>query len=345
MTRAALLPTPGDPFLNKLWFRLFETRWQGEVDRLYVLVNSKLEPKVISFLASMYQSNPKVKFMYVNHMMEHGKALTELIKECQEDLVMLVEDDGLIFETGAVKEQFDRIESGQFDVIGGHRQSATPGIAEAVKYKFYTEKMESFLWPNFLFTKREYLMNTDLDFGAKGFKAGEHVPILDTVFPQEQAMDTFGWATIQLYAQNLMIDYIEQHHAMAEDIMFYEQKDRMWKGNCKWVHWGSLSGMMTNWLLDKKGRPLEHRTHVDYEKDPYDIRNSDPMEMEGVKSDFESRVANTMLAFELTEKECDAIDDFREEYRGALERLIPAFKLRMDKIIYKQKIYKELMKL
>src|SRR3990167_6772325 len=345
MTRAAVLPTPGDPFLNKLWFKLFEKYWQNEVDKLYVLVNSKIEDSVVNFLRGMYTSNPKVVFLYRDHMIEHGWALKELILACKEDLIMLVEDDGMIFKSGAVKEQFDRIESGEVDVIGGHRQSSTPKIAEAVQRKFYTADLESFLWPNFLFTKTKYLMKTDLEFGAKGFKAGETVPILEAIFEEDQAMDTFGWATIQLYAQNLNVDYIEQHHSMAEDLMFYEQKQRMWAGGCKWVHWGSLSSMMTNFLLDKDGKPLESRTYITETKDPYDIKNSDPMENDGVKQDFESRVANTMLAFELTEKECDEISDFREEYREALYRLIQVFHLRMDQVLKRMRIYKELMEL
>ena len=80
-------------------------------------------------------------------------------------------------------------------------------------------------------------------------------------------------------------------------------------------------------------------------KDPYDIKNSDPMGMEGVKQDFESRVANTMLAFEQTEKECDEISEFREEYRGAIDRLVQVFQLRMDQILKRMRIYKELMQL
>ena len=345
MTRAAVLPTPGDPFLNKLWFHLFETRWQDEVDKLYVLFNSRLEKSVVNFVRKMYESNPKAIFLYEDHMMEHGWALKELVLAVKEELIVLLEDDGLIFKPGALKEQFDRIESGQFNAIGGHRQSATPDIATAVKYKFFTEKMESFLWPCYLFTKTEYLRKTDMVFGAKGFKKGEYAPFLDQTFEQEQAMDTFGWATIQLYAQNLNVDYIEQHHSMAEDLMFYEQKQRMWAGGCKWVHWGSLSSMMTNFLLDKDGKPLESRTYITETKDPYDIKNSDPMELEGVKQDFESRVANTMLAFELTEKECDEISDFREEYRGALDRLVQVFHLRMDQVLRRMRIYKELMEL
>ena len=343
MTRAAVLPTPGDPFLNKLWFKLFEKYWQNEVDKLYVLVNSKIEDSVVNFLRGMYTSNPKVVFLYRDHMIEHGWALKELILACKEDLIMLVEDDGMIFKSGAVKEQFDRIESGEFDVIGGHRQSSTPKIAEAVQRKFYTADLESFLWPNFLFTKTKYLMRTDLEFGAKGFKAGETVPILEAIFEEDQAMDTFGWATIQLYAQNLNIDFIEQYHAMAEDIMFYEQKTRMWDGQAKWCHWGSLSGMMTNWLRDDFGRPLESRSRVDTSVGV--LGHSGELDSEGGRMDFESRVAHTMLAFEKTFAECKEIDDFRKQYEGALQRLIAAFGLNTTNIFTKMRIYKELFDL
>ena len=346
MTRAAIMPTPGDPFLNKLWFKLFTERWQDEVDSLYVLLDSKIEKPVVEFLRKMYTSNPKVKFFYVDHMIEHGQGLLQLLNHVEEDLVMLVEDDGLIFQSGAVKEQFDRIEAGEFDVIGGHRQSATPDIATAVQHTFYTESIEAFLWPNFLFTKTQYLKNTDGDFGARRFKAGEVVPILNQAFMTEQAMDTFGWATIQLYNQNLNVEFIEQYHAMSEDLEYAEKGERMWDGKCKWTHLGSLSSMMTNFLYSEDGYPLESRTHPDkVYKDPLTITNSDGLENEGTKKDFESRIAHLMLAFELTEKECDEIADFREQYKKSLERVIPLFRLRMEYILGKQRLFKDLMKL
>jgi len=344
MTRVALLPTPGDPFLNKLWFTLFESRWQNEVDKLYVLVNSRIEPKVIAFLTKMYQSNPKVKFMYVDHMMEHGWALKELVLACKEDLVLLIEDDGMIFKSGAVKEQFDRIENGEVDVIGGQRQSSTPGIAIATMNKFSTGNMEAFLWPNFLFTKREYLMKTDLVFGSKGFKAGDKVPYLDWTTEQDEVMDTFGWGAIQLRAQGLRISLMEQYHAMGNDLYSHSFGYRMWDGKAKWTHWGSLSGMMTNWLVDKKGRPLESRQFAQ-EKNPYDITNSDPMDNPDVVSDFESRIAHISLAFELTQEECNEIDEFRSEYREAIKRVIQVFHLSNALIQGKMNIYKELFNL
>lgn len=343
MTRAAVLPTPGDPFLNKLWFKFFEEKWQDEVDHLYVLVNSRIEKKVVNFLRKMYQSNPKVTFMYEDHMIEHGWALKKLILECKEDLVMLIEDDGLIFKSGAVKEQFDKIEKGEIDIVAGHRQSATPGISQATNDRFSVGSNECFMWPNFLFVKTEALKKTDMVFGSKGFKAGEEVPYLNWTATQEEAMDTFGWAAIQLRSQGQRIEYIEQYHAMNDDLWWYNRRERMWDGNCKWTHWGSLSSMMTNFLMDKRGRPLEHRMHIKGRN--MAISNSDPMEDEGVKADFESRIANIGLAFDITQGECDSISNFREEYKNAIERVISVFDLRRDQLDFKKRIYKELFEI
>jgi hypothetical protein len=342
MTKAILLPTPGDPFLNKLWFNLFESRWQKEVDKVYILLNSKIENSVVDFIRKFYTSNPKVVFLYENKMMEHGWAIKKLVLNCKEELVMLAEDDGLIFKSGALEEQFQKIEKKEFDVIGGHRCSATPGISERVKYTYYCEGNEPFLWPCFLFTRLEYLKKTDLVFGAKGFKKGDYIKELDWIVDtNEEAMDTFGWAAIQLYSQGLNIDFIEQYHAMAEDLQFYEHKQRMWDGNCKWIHFGSLSGMMTNWLIDDNNLPLESRNYPETKIDK--LSNTDDMTNPGVRADFESRVAHTWLAFEVTKNECNEISEFREQYEKAIIRLIGSFSLNTDEILRKMKVFKELL--
>lgn len=345
MTRAAFLPTPGDPFLNKLWFKLFEKYWQDEVDKLYVCINSPIEPDVVAFLIKMYKSNPKVTVVYHDRMLEHGWALKEIIKESNEDLVLLIEDDGLIFKSGAVKEQFDRIENGEVDIIGGHRQSSSLGIAQATQLKFNRPSTEAFLWPNFLFTKMEYLKKTDLVFGNKGFKAGETVPYLNWIPTEDEAMDTFGWMAIQLYAQELRVITLDQNHAMADDLEACASKTRAWEPSAKWVHWGSLSSMMSNFLFYDNGCPIgdwrsSQRIDINHIPKPVDLDTN-----RGAKADIESRVANTWLAYDLTHNDCHEILEFKIQYHLALLRLVESFGLDMGNITMKKKIYESLFNL
>lgn len=341
MTKAALMPTPGDPFLLKFWFFLFEKYWQNEVDRLYVLYNSRMELPVVEFVRSFMTKNPKVVFLYEDHMIEHGNAIKALVNICQEDMVMLGEDDGMIFKEGAVKEQFEKIESGKTDIVASQRQSSTLHIAEIAQQRFGTWNTEAFFWPNFFFIEKKYLLETDQHFGAKRFDKGEHIAELNWIVDEESALDTFGWTSIQLRAKGLRIDLVDQYHAMAEDLIFFREKIKSWKGDSKWCHLGSLSGMMTNFLYDDAGYPLESRSHrASPPIDPNNIPKPVDIANEGPKQDFESRVANVLLAFERTQGECDAIAEFRDQYRRAIDRLVKCFELRTSLIQRKIDAYK-----
>jgi hypothetical protein len=343
MSRAALLPTPGDPFLLKFWFFMFEKRWQEEVDKLYVCLNSRIEKPVVEFIRSFMEKNPKVQFTYIDHMIEHGNAIKLLLNQSQEDLIMLIEDDGIIFTPGAVKEQFDRIEKGEVDLIGSQRQSSTPNIAEAAQKKFNLFTKEAFFWPNFLFTKREDLLKTDQNFGrADNFKQGEYIKELDWYVDGPVGADTFVWASIQLRAMGLKVDLVDQYHAMAEDMQFFEKKIRAWSGEAKWCHLGSLSSMMTNFLFDDAGFPLESRKSSLRPPtiDPFKIPQPENQQDNGPKQDLESRVANCLLAWEKMQEECEEITEFRDQYRRAIDRLISSFELSIGRIRDKIQAYK-----
>lgn len=343
MTKAALLPTPGDPFLLKFWFWLFENRWQEEIDKLYVCYNSRLEPEVVEFVKNFMTKNPKVEWLYFDHMIDHGKALKELLLICKEDLVMLVEDDGMIYKGGEITRCFNLIEQGKVDFVGSHRQSSSFNIADATKNKFDLFDHEVFFWPNFFFISRENLLKTDLDFGAKGFKRGDFIKELNWEVPDEDAaMDTFGWTSIQLRALGLRYELVDQWHSMAEDLMFFREKRRSWTEDNHWCHLGSLSSMMTNFLFDHNGYPLESRKspHRPPAIDPFNIPQPPNQQDEGPKQDMESRVANLILAFRRVENQCDEIGEFRSEYAAALNRLTNSFGLRGGQIEDRIQAYK-----
>lgn len=340
MTRAALLPTPGDPFLCLFWFEMFEKYWQNEVDKLYIFINSGLEPSVVSFLKKRFGSNSKVRVFHRDFMTQHGIALAHLLIDCQEELVMLIEDDGIIFKNGAVKEQFDRIENGVVDVVGCHRTSATPGISIKTVERFNLPTSEPFLWPNFMFAKRKDLMKTDLHFQNKGFRSGEYCEILDWIPEQDEAMDTNGWIAIQIYNLGLKVERVEQYHRMPTDIDYFARKEHIWNGLSKWCHIGSLSGMMTNWLIDSEGYPLESRFSKTGRKDT--ITNSDNMNDLGTKEEFEGRVAHLLLCFSQVKDRCEEISEFRDQYEKSIKRLIEVFHLDEFKMEMKIKLYKSL---
>jgi hypothetical protein len=89
-TRAALLPTPGDPFLLDLWIAFYK-RWETYIDSLYVLVNSPADKSVIDYIENAFKSqSSKVHFMYVDRQIEHGEALQRMLSRVAENIVMLI---------------------------------------------------------------------------------------------------------------------------------------------------------------------------------------------------------------------------------------------------------------
>ena len=346
MTKSAFLPAIGDPFVLLFWFRFFKNVWQNEVDRLYISINSPVEKKVLDFQAKYVSQHPKVKVTTTNQHKDHGPTLTEMLLQSNEELVMFIEDDGIIFKPNAVVDAFDKIEKGHTDIVVGGRGSAATSLIEAAKTKYnldysgYGDKGPHF-WPNFFFAKREDLLKTDLNFAGKSWKKGDYIKELDLTIPEDIASgDTFVWGSIQLRAMGLRIQYLPQYHASPNDLEQYERKEWLWDGNCPWFHLGSISSGIFGLLTDDNYKALAFRN------DPNIPSASKlPLELttEGEKLEIERRVMWWSLCYEETKNECQEIEDFGKDYAKAIERIINDFGLDRTRIEKRKTIYKELL--
>src|SRR3990167_634912 len=182
MSRAAFIPTPADPFLLKLWFS-FYPRWMDEIDRLYVYVNSDSPKKVIEYVEGIVNSYPKTFFIYIDHQIEHGEALRQMVQLATEDYIMFVEDDAFIFKSGQVNKCFERIKSGEVDAVGSKRGSCSLWLYQRASEKWGIDNSGlgdngPNFWPNFFFAKREDLLKVS-NFGARHWKEGEPVRTLN----------------------------------------------------------------------------------------------------------------------------------------------------------------------
>src|SRR3989304_437118 len=115
-SRAALLPYPGDPFLLNYWLMFFDKFWGAEVDRLYIGFNSPIEETVLNYIKELCSSRPKIILDIQIQQMDHGPTIDRLLDLCNEDYIMLIEDDGFIFKRGVVDLAFSKLESGEFDI-------------------------------------------------------------------------------------------------------------------------------------------------------------------------------------------------------------------------------------
>jgi hypothetical protein len=345
-TRAALLPTPGDPFLVNLWFKSFETVWSDEVDRLYVHINSYLDKRVVDSLTRRLLRNPKVSVFYDDRMVDHGNSLTKLLKECREDLVMFIEDDAFIFKSGAVDSAFAWIEEGRFDCVGSPRGSCAMKLFDLGMKKFNNPTIGfdtgPHFWPNFFFCRHSDLMRTDLNFGGFQFPMGHKIPALDyTVDESPMYGDTFVWGSLQLRGLGLRCGYVEQYKIHPNDFDECRSRTNCFDGKAPWFHSGNLSGSLHSWLRGPDGRPIGapgNAAPVDMDEMPAEAKGH------GATDEFERRVTFLEMAHEASGEEFGEIEFFKQKYKEAIQLLIKRYRLSPKKINDRKKMYQKLLK-
>lgn len=312
--------------------KLFKERFYDEVDRFWICFNNHAgTPRdVVSEFLSKVCKEPKVRLIYHPTGIGNGVPITEMTlisNISKDDLVMLLEDDGYIFEGGEVNRCFQQIESDLVDAIGSPRFSCGNEIGDASKKKYnldysgYGDVGPNF-WPCFFFVKRKDLLRTDLDFGSHTFHAGEYSKELDHTFKEINHGDTMVWMCIQLRALGLRFGTVPQHKADVYEITSKRDGIMNWHSSqqpFKWVHGGSLSAGYGGYL---SGR-LPDVSH------------------DSAKQEIESRVAFWTIASDVV----DGFTEFKKEYKQGIENLITNCFLDRDRIEIKIKIYRDLMKI
>lgn len=326
-SRAVLVSSSGDPFLDQFVFKLFKERFYDEVDKFYINVNNhnQIPSQVIGESLSRLAQDPKVHIIYHPNGIGNGAPITEMVKIIKEDLVMLLENDGFIFESGSVSKCFQQIESDLTDMVGSLRY-AHGEIAEAAKVKYNLDysgygDVGPWFWPNFFFCKREDLLKTDMDFGSHRFNEGEYSKELDHTFKQVAHGDTFVWGCVQLRALGLRSQTVPQHHAGPFEITDKENHEQNWHPTQSWfpwIHGGSLSAGWNGYLSGQIP----------------DLSN------ESAIQEMETRVAFWTICSDVIE----GFTDFKKEYKQGIETLIVNGNLDRDRIQKKISIYKELLR-
>jgi hypothetical protein len=279
--------------------------------------------------------------------MEHGDGINLLLDECQEELVVLLEDDCYIWKAGKIKECFEAIESGQYDVIGSPRGSCSKDIWDLAKDKWHLDYSHigdngPNFWPNLLFTKKSILLATDRKFGARTWKVGETIEPLGKYAPQDDIAvgDTFVNTSLQL--RNMVpkdrIREIPQYHGSTDDQADYEKGANLFDGNAPWVHVGSLSSGVHGNLRDDQGRALGRRK-ID---PPKDTSMGNFPETDQEKMEWERRVAfwSMFMDYYMLGNAPDPIYEFREEYIKAVNRIIEAYQLNRNRIAKRIALYR-----
>lgn len=349
-SRAAILPFPGDPYLLNYWLHLFDTHWHNEVDVLYIGFNSPIESAMVRYIRDLCEARPNIKLFYWSEQMEHGAVIDAVLDMVREEYVMLIEDDGFIFKPHIVNECFKYIESGQYDIVGSKRGSCAMEILKraqelwGLSYEGEGDQGPNF-WPSFFFTKREILLRTDRNFGAKAWKRGEVIEALGNYVVQDEVAngDTMVHMSLQLRAMipQDRIFCVPQYHGHPDDMEHYvtHRAHTLFEGNAPWCHIGSLSSGVGGILKDEHNRALARRL-VDPEG------GATVLPKEWCQSDFEKREFERRVQWWLTFWEASTptvgTEEFYELYGKAVHRIIEQFGLNMRAIQQRQLAYKSL---
>jgi hypothetical protein len=344
MSRAVLLPTPGDPFLLQYWLMCYKRFWKNEIDGLYVYVNSTIPDEVIVAISEMLDDADVKRIFWANTMIDHGRCLEEMLEVVDEDYVMLVEDDGFIFRSGKVGALFSKLEHSVYEVVGSKRGSCSQSILDMAQDKWTLNysglgDQGCNFWPNFFFTKTELLKSIGGHFGASSWQAGELIEGLEMRTDEFANGDTFVSASLRIRAAldkirppetpegrllgDTLIWYEPQFHGNTDDMPDFNKHEGIWSDNAAWTHAGSLSSGITNLL--------------DLERDlPKNMSSTDQERLE-----LERRVMYWLIFWENANSK--GLEKFHEDYHKAIMRLIGHYDLNEGRINQRKAAYYEVL--
>lgn len=331
MSRAALLPMPGDPFILNHFLSNFENVWKEEVDQLYILLNidARMPRHIVDLARGLCQDRERVTTLFVNNMLFQGAALRYMLPTVKEDLLMSIEDDTVIVKKGQIDRCFRKIESGDADVVGSPRMVCSKQLADAcarkwnLDYTGYGDRGPTY-WPNFFFCRKSHLLKTDLHFEPKSWESGEYIEELDTTAEETLMGDVFTWFCIQLRAQGLCFHDVPQFHSRVTDLEDISEGRNLGDTNCAWIHIGSLTMTAEDLLM--------------FVHDPKSYVASPKTAME--KQEYERRYAWLLVFLEEAANCKPALAALKESYINHMNEFIKTFTLSVKHIQDLMEVYR-----
>ncbi len=345
MSRAAILPFPGDPFLINYWLKFYDNIWGQEIDKLYIYLNSPIEKPVVDYIRDRIGRSKNINFTYNDTQIEHGDAINRTLDLITEEYLMLIEDDAIVFRSGMVDECFSLLESGNYDIIGSRRGSCSQEIIDQADKLWkipdtgFSDNGPNF-WPCYFFTKTDILKATSRRFSARAWTQGETITPLQYVVEAPLVNgDTFVNTSLELRAMipESRIHYVPQYHLHPDDHENFMYSKTVFDGKAPWLHIGSLSSGVGGVLRDEQNRALTRRL-IDDPKGPTILESWANTEME--KKEWERRIAFWLTFWD--NREVEKIEEFSDLYKAAIDRIINQYKLGYKNILRMQSVYKSL---
>lgn len=308
--RAALLPAGGDPYLLAFWLRHYAT-WADEVDELRIVVCGQNDPSVQAYIRERVSEVPHAQVEFFVGRTDHGAVLRHLVNQTPADYVLFCEDDAFVRHPGVVRSRFEKIERGEVDVIGTARGNAGPNLIARAEQRFgpspVTVSGETglSLYPCFLFIEKRHLPD---NLGASFWTKGTYIAALDYTTVEEEAADTFTWASWHLRSLGLRV---ESESAYRSDSAHSNEGRHNVDGgtntgDAPWFHVGSLSsGYGCAFGVDQDNGGYQSLVEI--------------VRPKGELYDWHKRMSWWTRVADATEGE---LPDFHAQYRAGLDRFM-----------------------
>lgn len=252
-TRAVLLGTNAYPFLMAYWFKLFETFWQDEVDKVYIAISSPEHKSAWGYIKKLLTSNPKIT-VYETNTMWPG-SINAVAQQITEDSIFIPHDDTFIYQPGLIDKYFKIVEETDKVVtpLTGN-YSCGEAIEEIMLHRFpgqlplvceNGEKGFSF-YCNFFFISRELFHKTSMDFGGWLAKQGEECQLLNwTPLRSDWTADTNFKLGLELLREKAEFHIIPKYeftslynlpNPLEEFEKMKSEKTSIFTENAGWVH-------------------------------------------------------------------------------------------------------------
>lgn len=349
-SRAVIVTHVGDPNLSGFWLRFYKKFWEDEVDKVYFRLNGhSMSQKITDYYTDKFSNYPKFDFKVLPGN-DHGYGLKSAVENCTEDYIMFMEDDAWVFRKGVLGEQFKKLESGEYEVLGSPRTSIDMKIyAAQVKLQPELQCVDNHgvgdtgtnFWPNFFFVTKKALMKTDLKFWGQSFKKGDYIKEIDYTVEEDGAgMDTGSWISMQLRAQvdPKKIGTIPQYKAYPHDPDLAVAKQWTFAGDAGWLHAGSISSGV-NRYLQYEGCPLRDFYKSNGTKQRVEFSDEELSS----KGDIAMRICFFVLCLVWSRPEVEGMNDFRKAYIAAIKALRKRADINPREIDKRLKIYGELL--
>ena len=343
-SRAAIVPVPGDPFLFRYWIEKYDQYWSGEIDKLYVHINTTAEVAVVNYMLYPISKRKDIEYIYTPHEIPHGEAIKQALERVKEKHIMLIEDDALIFKRGKVSQMFEMLENGQYEVIGSKRGSCSKELIDATNALWNIDNEEGYgdhgtnFWPCFFFCETELLLKTDQHFDSKSYPQDQPIKYLNGYMPREQLYsDTFVNTSLQIHqlVPQSKILYEPQYHSYVSDEEDQTNRRNIFDGRAAWLHIGSLSSGVNGVLKDRNNRSLSKRLVLPPENETL-IPNYVYSDMD--RQEWTRRVS-WWDRFYKTAKPTQEIQEYYDLYGEAIKRVQLAYGIHNKEILKRQAIF------